>query len=157
MKCTNNRYRYLEKRRRKENGGKSRSGIIAAVICLIFAIGAGGAGIYICFYLNPVSQRVAAFEKEQYDRSLYQGSFFAQDLCVSANDVQLEGFEDDDTLHAAGLFNLDSKSVVYGYRLYDRLFPASTTKIMTAYLALNYGNPDAVVTVSQHATAFKRE
>ncbi|HJD46984.1 MAG TPA: D-alanyl-D-alanine carboxypeptidase [Candidatus Mediterraneibacter norfolkensis] len=150
MKCTNSKYRNRKRRRRRR---KSRLRIIAVLICLVAVIGAGGVGIYI--YLNPVWQRVVSFEKEQYDRNLYQGAFFAQDLCVAADDVKLEGFEDEDSLHAAGLFNLDSRSVVYGYRLYDRLFPASTTKIMTAYLALKYGNPDDIVTVSEHATDFR--
>lgn len=44
--------------------------------------------------------------------------------------------------------------MVYGFRLYDKLYPASTTKIMTAYLALKYGNLDDIVTVSEHATDF---
>lgn len=44
--------------------------------------------------------------------------------------------------------------MLYGFRLYDRLYPASTTKIMTAYLALKYGSLDDTVTISEHATDF---
>lgn len=149
MKCTNNRYRNRRRKRRKKKSGLR---ILAALICLIVLISAAGVGIWV--YLNPVSRRIASFEQEKYDTAVYQGAFFAQDLCVAAGDVQLAGFDDDDSLHAAGLFNLDKHSVEYGYHLYDRLYPASTTKIMTAYLALKYGNTDDIVTISEHATDF---
>ena len=49
---------------------------------------------------------------------------------------------------------MEDKEVVYGYHLYDRLYPASTTKILTAYIALKYGNMDDKVTVSANATDF---
>lgn len=147
MKCTNKKYRNKKRRSRKKNG----LWIAIALICTFAVIGVGAAGLYL--YLNPLSGRIESYEKN-YNRSLYHGSFFAQDLCVAANDVQLDGFEDEDTLHGAGLFNLENRSVVYGYHLYDRLYPASTTKIMTAYLALKYGNVNDVVTVSEHATDF---
>ena len=78
----------------------------------------------------------------------------AQDLCVASGDVQLSGFEDDTTLHGAALFDLENESVVYGYNLYDRLYPASTTKVLTAYVALKYGNLEDQVTVSANATDF---
>lgn len=147
MKCTNKKYRNKKRRSRKKNGLR----IAIALICTFAVIGVGAAGLYL--YLNPLSGRIESYEKN-YNRSLYQGSFFAQDLCVAANDVQLDGFEDEDTLYGAGLFDLENRSVVYGYHLYDRLYPASTTKIMTAYLALKYGNVNDVVTVSEHATDF---
>ena len=56
------------------------------------------------------------------------------------------------SLHAAGLFNLNERSVEYGYRLYDKLYPASTTKLMTAYLALKYGKLEDMVTVTDSVT-----
>lgn len=79
---------------------------------------------------------------------------FADDLCVAADDVALTGFDDEDSLHAAGLFNLNDKTVEYGYKLYDKLYPASTTKLMTAYLAFKYGNMDDIVTVSDSVSSF---
>ena len=79
---------------------------------------------------------------------------FAADLCVAPNEVDLEGFKPDTDLHAAGLFDLEADSVLCGYKLYDRLYPASTTKIMTALIALKYGNLDDEVTVSANATDF---
>ncbi len=39
-------------------------------------------------------------------------------------------------------------------KLYDKLYPASTTKLMTAYLAFKYGNMDDIVTVSDSVSSF---
>ena len=77
----------------------------------------------------------------------------AGSLCDSIGS-QLEGYEPASDLHAAGLFDLENDQVLAGYKLFERLYPASTTKVMTAYVALKYGNLDDVVTVSEHATDF---
>ena len=39
-------------------------------------------------------------------------------IYVAADDVALTGFDDEDSLHAAGLFNLNDKTVEYGYKLF---------------------------------------
>lgn len=52
---------------------------------------------------------------------------------------------------AAGTFNLETGEVTYAQNLYDKMYPASTTKIMTCYVALKYGNLTDVVTVSETA------
>ena len=49
---------------------------------------------------------VLSCEKENYSKNIYQAELFAEDLCVSAEDVSLEGFDGDSSLHAMGLFNV---------------------------------------------------
>ena len=56
--------------------------------------------------------------------------------------------------YAALFFNVDTREVLYAKNIYDRLYPASTTKLMTALLALEHGNLDSPVTVSQEAITF---
>ncbi len=138
-----------KRRRRKKRGG----GRIAAIlICLVILAGAGSVGGYILYDQNR--DYITEYETAHYNSSVYQGSMFAQDLCVTASEVQLEGYEPASDLHAAGLFDLENDQVLAGYKLFERLYPASTTKVMTAYVALKYGNLDDVVTVSEHATDF---
>ena len=36
---------------------------------------------------------VLTYEKENYNKSLYEAELFAEDLCVAGGDVSLEGFE----------------------------------------------------------------
>lgn len=95
-----------------------------------------------------------SYEAVQYTKDLYRGTLFAEDLCVASEDVALEGYTEDPTFHAAGLFDLEEEKVLYADRIHERLYPASTTKLMTAYLALKYGNMEDVVTVGENATSF---
>ena len=52
---------------------------------------------------------------------------------------------------AAILVELSTGTIIYGYELDQRLYPASLTKMMTCMLALEYGNPDDILTVSSTA------
>lgn len=138
------------RRRRRRRRQQRRAAVL--LICLVILIGAVSAGVLIIRELT--GNYTASYEADNYNKNLYQGTLFASDLCVASEEVDLEGFVPDTDLHAAGLFNLDEDSVVCGYKLYDRLYPASTTKIMTALLALKYGNMDDEVTISSNATDF---
>ncbi len=78
-------------------------------------------------------------------------SYFATDLCVGG--IENTGLEntDEQVCEGAGLFNTATGTIPYAKNIYEKLYPASTTKILTCYLALQYGNLDDVVTVSQNA------
>ncbi len=77
--------------------------------------------------------------------------FFSTGLCV-AEDVNV-GVEEvhSSVAGAAGTFNLASKTVTYAQNIYDKMYPASTTKIMTCYLAIKYGDLADQVVVSANA------
>ena len=51
-------------------------------------------------------------------------------------DVAMEGYTQDASLHAVGLFDVQGKNVLYADQIFEPLYPASTTKIMTALLTL---------------------
>ena len=53
------------------------------------------------------------YEIENYNKNLYQSSLFAEHLCVASEDVEIAGFTGNSSLHAAGLFNVDSGEVAY--------------------------------------------
>ncbi|MDD6023956.1 MAG: D-alanyl-D-alanine carboxypeptidase [Oscillospiraceae bacterium] len=52
---------------------------------------------------------------------------------------------------AAILINMDTGETLYEYDADEQNYPASTTKVMTAYLCLKYGDPKDIVTVSSSA------
>lgn len=56
-----------------------------------------------------------------------------------------------DTAKAVILYELDSETLVYSWNPDQRLDPSGMNKLMTALLALEMGDPDAVVTVSRSA------
>ncbi|MDO4261583.1 MAG: serine hydrolase [Eubacteriales bacterium] len=80
-------------------------------------------------------------------------SYFAEDLCVADEDVEEIEADTSEAL-AACFFNLDSKEVLYAKNIHERMYPASTTKIMTALVALKHGDMDAQATVSREAVTF---
>lgn len=125
---------------------KCTNKITALVLCLALCAVPAGCSAH--------ESKTAVYEQEHFNKSLYRGPLFARDLCVTDKDVPLAGFTADSNLHAAGLFDLKNNKVLFADKINDKLFPASTTKIMTAYLALKYGRLDDVVTVEPDAVDF---
>lgn len=115
-------------------------------VLLIFILFIAG-----CSEKEPV---ISAYEQSAYNRDLYRADLYAQDLCVAETNIELPGYVTDPGLHAAGLFGISQKQVLYAQNLHERLYPASTTKILTAYVALKYGNLSDLVTVSRRAVTF---
>ncbi len=79
-------------------------------------------------------------------------TFFSDGLCVT-DDVTI-GTDDTDSYVAGGAaaFNVATGEVVYAKNLYAKFYPASTTKVLTAYIVLKYAsNLDEMVTVSENA------
>ncbi len=73
---------------------------------------------------------------------------FAEDICVVA------GIDDTDTVltaDAAAVFEIGGGEAIFEQSVLERMNPASTTKIMTAILALKYGNLEDIVTVTDDA------
>lgn len=81
----------------------------------------------------------------------YKFDYFADSLCVG-DDIET-GTENLHTelSEAAGIFCMTDGTISCSKNIYEKLYPASTTKILTAYIALKYGNLDDVITVSEKA------
>ena len=60
----------------------------------------------------------------------------------------------EDLVKAALLVNCESKEIVYSYQEKEQITPASITKLMTALLALENGNMEDYLTVSEKAFDF---
>lgn len=73
---------------------------------------------------------------------------FARNLCVVEGDVPMDGAALGEDQKGV-LLDLDTKNVLYAKGAFERVYPASMTKIMTAMLALKYGNMEDTVTISQ--------
>lgn len=84
-------------------------------------------------------------------KSLAAGHLFSKNLCVTENRDKGTDQVNSSLAEFAGVFNLDTKEVLYSQKMFDRLYPASTTKILTAYIIIRYGNLDDTVTVSAEA------
>ena len=73
---------------------------------------------------------------------------FAADLCVVTGDQTLDSVSLEQAQKGV-LLDLKDKSVLYAKGAYDKVYPASITKIITALLAFKNSNMDDVVTITQ--------
>ena len=77
--------------------------------------------------------------------------YYASELCVT-NAINF-GTEDtySEVAEGAGVFNITTKEVLYNQDIFKQLFPASTTKVLTAYIIIKDCDLNEIVTVSESA------
>ncbi|MGN0334726.1 MAG: D-alanyl-D-alanine carboxypeptidase family protein [Lachnospiraceae bacterium] len=79
-----------------------------------------------------------------------ESHLMASDLCIANENTENENV-DMSLAVGAGVFNLDTLETIYAKNVHEKLYPASTTKVLTAYVVIKYGNPDDTVTItSEH-------
>ena len=122
------------------------------LLCIVCAI-------TVC--LTGCSFNDTSLEKE-YDTYSYHKSFtnqeqsvnadyYAKDLCVTNTiNFGLEGTYAE-VAQGGGVFDLTTNEVLYSQNLFKKLYPASTTKILTAYIIIRDCDLGAVTTVSESA------
>ena len=121
---------------------KRRARIGAAV--LLFA----AAGLTGC--RGEVTERPYTLAEREFSSDGFpQAELFAADLCVPDGSGAYE--DGAVTAEAAALFSLSDGTVPYYKNMYERLYPASITKVMTALVAIRHGNLDDLVTVTEDA------
>ena len=78
-------------------------------------------------------------------------NLFASGICVTDGSDMGTDQVDSQVAEGAGLFNMDTGEVLYAQNTLGKLYPASTTKILTAYVAMKYGDMEQEITVSEEA------
>lgn len=85
------------------------------------------------------------------DETTINVEFAATDLCVT-NTINFGTDETDSQVaQGAGAFNLTTQEVLYSQNIFTQLYPASTTKILTAYIIIRDCSLNDIVTVSESA------
>lgn len=98
---------------------------------------------------RPYSFTERSFPVELTSSTDGYASLFASNLCVVTDESQYS--PSDTTSEAAGLFDITDGQVMYSKNAFERLYPASITKVMTALIAIKYGDLTDVVTVTDDA------
>lgn len=75
-------------------------------------------------------------------------SSFASNLCVVSGDNVAPATL---TAEAASIYNISDQKNLYAKNVHTRMNPASITKVMTVLLAIEYGNMDDLVTITDEA------
>ncbi|MDO5134635.1 MAG: serine hydrolase [Eubacteriales bacterium] len=143
------------KRARMKRMRRRRVRSTLLLLCLLGALCAfGGGAIYLLngglFFEEPVEmyRSFREFEGSLGISDALKADGFAKDLCVVTEDVPLEGVSLGESQEGV-LLDLSGKRVLFAKGAHDRVYPASITKIMTAILALKYGNMSDTVAITE--------
>lgn len=86
----------------------------------------------------------------------YRAELPGENTCIIPvkNETQMSKFPKDFRLNSNGalLVDIDKNEVILSKNIYERLYPASLTKLATALVCLKYGNLEDDVTVSYKAS-----
>ena len=143
--------------RRTPRMHKMRQKRIKSTVILILFLIVVVAGTFGGFYVlrgGSISTPAQAYDitREFQHQSLVgtsqRASAFAADLCVVDGDQPMDSVSLEDGQEGV-LLDLKDKSVLFAQNAYERVYPASITKIITALLAFKNSNMDDVVTISQ--------
>ena len=80
-----------------------------------------------------------------------EGYFLSKDICLMPSSDLGTDQTHAQVAQAAGVFNTVTKQTLYAQNVGGVLYPASTTKLLTLYVALKYGDLDKEYTVSELA------
>ena len=139
------------------DGTRNKKVLSVRFLCLFCTLSAlilmtGCSRGYISAYSDNISKSSFSLTAVSADYSGYT-DLFAEHMCVPG-----EGkFLDIGTVYASGLFDIQSGRTVIENNITERLYPASTTKIMTALLAIKYGDMDEMLTASSRVPEMEWE
>lgn len=128
---------------RKKGASLSIAKIVFVVLFIVLAV-----IVYLVLHRDSASylrEYEAENQASNISRSFQIDSeLFASDLCVVTDQ------ETEDTLEAGAalIFNITDQEVVYSQSAFDRLNPASTTKVMTYLVAAQYGDWSQKITIT---------
>lgn len=140
MRCIDRNGNRIRRNRKKELRNRL---LINCIVIIIVVLG-------ITIGLNT-KKPTTGLVPERYATSVHMSELYTENLCVVKDEITFEDFQRQDKFHGALLFDINTQEVLYAEQVHERLYPASTTKMLTVYVALKHGNLDDVVTVSKNA------
>ena len=118
--------------------------MIIAVICLIVLL------VYLFQQRQKQLDLSLAYTPSVLESDEYTyGRTFSENFIVSDPSVTIDGVKLDSTTEKGLLFDTDSNTALFAQGIYDKAYPASITKLMTAILAAKYANMSDVVTMEE--------
>lgn len=102
-------------------------------------------------YAMPYSAntQISSFRINDFSDGSKTAEPFAQDLCVSDSNYNLDLVSISNSSSAA-LFDLNEHDTIYAKNIYEKLYPASLTKVLTAIVAMKNCSGDTVLTASSN-------
>lgn len=160
MKCTDNKGRHAQRPVQCQKRCRQLRFTALTAACILLLNGCGtktydlehpydvyGTSIH---YVQPPSEGNNT-DAEQALSKTGTIPYFAQELCVGEYPSAAAKKLDAIAAEAAGVFHLGEGTITYSKNIYEKMYPASTTKILTAYIALKHADLTDTVTVSEQA------
>ena len=119
--------------------------ISTGLILSIFLGGCGSSNLSVPYKLDS---DISAFSITNHNTDVKIDSF-ASALCVGNTNVTKNTSVNMKDATSAGLFDVNNTNIIYGKNIHERLAPASLTKVLTAVVALEEGNLDDIITVTE--------
>lgn len=119
---------------------------IAMAVCFTFT--SCGVETKTSYHVYDTSDQLGLSSSENISTSI---PLFASNLCLPVLDDSDQSLAPDvaTTAYSAALFDETTHQTIFNYKMTERVYPASTTKILTALVALKYGNLDQNITCSK--------
>ena len=124
-----------------------RKGLMCILLCICMLLISG------CGTETVISDAYEAYSGNVYQTGSVTDTLttFTDSLCVTADVNYGTDQTTSSVAEGAGVFNVTEGEVTYSQNLFEQLYPASTTKILTAYIILKNGCLTDTVTVSENA------
>jgi len=119
--------------------------MLVAFACLVTFTGCGNVSYTFPYDPDYSVSSYRIVNSEPHDTA----TAFASDLCVVSNEDSYAELDMTD-ISSAAVFDINRSQVLYAKNVYEKLYPASLTKVMTALVALKYGNMEDILTASQN-------
>ncbi len=128
--------------------------MIMMMVSALSACGGSRADVWMPFSEYTQKERITSGRTSIIEHTAFSDRIpsFASDFAVFEGNVTSRKFVADQCT-AALLINADTNEVLYADNAFEQRYPASITKLMTAYVALKYMSADSYVVVDKEALA----
>lgn len=129
---------------------------IALILSVILGCLLTGCGTAENSLMDYTLKMPAAMTESTENGSGYTLEYLSKDVCVIPKKKQSS--KDSDSVMTAGsslIVNDTTDTMLFSGNIYKKMYPASITKIVTALVALKYGNMEDTVTISHEAANIK--
>lgn len=156
MRCTDKYDTDGRRARRKQKKAQRLTAVLSAILIVCLLLLAGSLIYRFVFrsheleLTNPYNITSSSYGVRSSTAYESRAVPFTDGLCVTSSDVNAD-LVSLDYASAGALMDLSDAEVLYAKNVHEQLYPASLTKIMTALVALKYGNLDDIITVDQVA------
>jgi len=139
---------------KKEKRGNIWNKLFVVVVIIVAAL------IALLFYMRYKQESILSIDLPFEAHVLKESSYtrtepFAHDLARTDGSIVLDGVELDASVEKSILVDCDTNTAKFAQGIYDKAYPASLTKLMTAILALEYDHMDDVVVMTEEDFALE--